>query len=96
MRFDFLTIEKWVSAQSRVLDLGCGNGELLQFLQRQKKVRSLGVEIDPDNISACINNGIDVIEQDLDKGLSNFADNSFDTVLLTQTLQAVRRPDFVL
>ena len=59
-------------------------------------MRSLGVEIDASNIATCIGNGIDVIEQDLDQGLANFADNSFDTVLLTQTLQAVHRPDFVL
>ncbi|NNL57261.1 MAG: methionine biosynthesis protein MetW [Pseudomonadales bacterium] len=96
MRFDFLTIEQWVATQSRVLDLGCGDGQLLQFLQREKRVRSLGVEIDVENISACIDNGVDVIQQDLDLGLANFADNSFDTVLLTQTLQAVHRPDFVL
>ena len=96
MRPDFLTIEQWVAPLSRVLDLGCGDGGLLKFLQQEKKVRSLGVEIDANNIVACIRNGIDVIEQDLDKGLANFADNSFDTVLLTQTLQAVHRPDYVL
>ena len=96
MRFDFLTIQQWVATQTRVLDLGCGDGQLLKFLQREKQVRSLGVEIDVQNINACIHNGVDVIQQDLDKGLANFADNSFDTVLLTQTLQAVHRPDFVL
>ncbi|MDA7687278.1 methionine biosynthesis protein MetW [Pseudomonadales bacterium] len=96
MRPDFLTIEQWVTPHSRILDLGCGDGALLKFLQQKKQVRSLGVEIDANNIAACISNGIDVIEQDLDQGLANFADNSFDTVLLTQTLQAVHRPDFVL
>lgn len=96
MRHDFFALDPWIAADSRVLDLGCGNGELLQHLQRTKSVRGLGVEIDSDNITMCVSKGLNVIEQDIDKGLANFADNSFDTVLLTQTLQAVHRPDYVL
>lgn len=96
MRLDFLTIDRWVSQGSRVLDLGCGNGDLLHHLNTQKNVHSLGVEIDADKITACVNKGVNVIEQDIDRGLTNFSDNSFDTVLLTQTLQAVHRPDYVL
>lgn len=96
MHLDFRAIEQWVIPESRVLDLGCGKGDLLDHLGRVKGTRSLGVEIDAENITACVSKGLNVIEQDIDEGLSNFSNNSFDTVLLTQTLQAVRRPDFVL
>lgn len=96
MRRDLIPVEEWISEQTRVLDLGCGDGELLQYLSKTKRVNGLGIEIDSNNITACIEKGLSVIEQDIDLGLANFSDNSFDTVLLTQTLQAVHRPDFVL
>ncbi len=96
MQLDYHAIEKWIATGSRVLDLGCGRGDLLDFLVREKSVRGLGVEIDSENITTCIEKRLSVIEQDIDQGLANFADNSFDTVLLTQTLQAVHRPDYVL
>ncbi len=96
MRHDLLVLAPWIKDGSRVLDLGCGDGELLQHLIDTRDVRGLGVEIDEANITTCIGKGLSVIEQDMDKGLTNFADNSFDTVLLTQTLQAVHRPDYVL
>lgn len=96
MRSDFIAIARWVDEGARVLDIGCGDGALLRHLQAEKKIRGLGVEIDEKKILACVAAGTEVIEQDVDQGMSNFADNSFDTVLLTQTLQAVHRPDFVL
>ena len=96
MALDFKAIGRWVNSSSRVLDLGCGEGDLLMHLGKEKNIKALGVEIDPNNITRCIAKGVNVVEQDMDKGLGNFADNSFDTVLLTQTLQAVHRPDFVL
>ncbi|NLC01525.1 MAG: methyltransferase domain-containing protein, partial [Pseudomonas formosensis] len=96
MRADLQIIEKWISPGSHVLDLGCGNGELLHYLQSQKKVRGYGLEIDPDNINTCINKGVNVIENNLDHGLDNFADRSFDTVVMTQALQAVHYPDRIL
>ncbi|MDX9687932.1 MULTISPECIES: methionine biosynthesis protein MetW [Halopseudomonas] len=96
MRADLQIIEKWISPGSHVLDLGCGNGELLHYLQSQKKVRGYGLEIDPDNINTCINKGVNVIEKNLDHGLDNFADRSFDTVVMTQALQAVHYPDRIL
>tara|TARA_B100000767_G_scaffold274949_2_gene309719 strand:+ start:2244 stop:2852 length:609 start_codon:yes stop_codon:yes gene_type:complete len=96
MRHDLIALKQWIQPYSRVLDLGCGNGTLLKDLVDEKYISGLGVEIDAENITACVSKGLNVIEQDIDKGLSNFSDDSFDTVLLTQTLQAVRRPDFVL
>ena len=96
LRADLQIIEKWISPGSHVLDLGCGNGELLHYLQSQKKVRGYGLEIDPDNINTCINKGVNVIEKNLDHGLDNFADRSFDTVVMTKALQAVHYPDRIL
>ena len=96
MRADLDIIQEWIPAGSRVLDLGCGDGELLTWLRDNKQVSGYGLEIDPDNIARCIERGINVIEQDLDKGLGNFASDSFDVVLMTQALQAVDRPDEVL
>ena len=93
MRPDLEIIQRWIEPESRVLDLGCGDGALLTLLKKTKRVASIGLEIDVTNIQKCINNGVNVIEQNLDKGLSNFETDSFDTVVLTQTLQALSNPD---
>jgi methionine biosynthesis protein MetW len=96
LRADLQIIEKWIKPGSHVLDLGCGNGELLHYLQNHKQVNGYGLEIDPDNINACIAKGVNVIDKNLDLDLDNFADRSFDTVVMTQALQAVHYPDRVL
>ncbi|WP_425459960.1 methionine biosynthesis protein MetW [Hydrocarboniclastica marina] len=97
LRPDLDIIEEWIQPGSRVLDLGCGDGTLLDYLQREKRVAGYGLEINPGHIEACVEKGVNVIEQNLDiKGLANFRDNSFDTVVMTQALQAVRHPDMVL
>ncbi len=96
MRADLDIIQEWIPAGSRVLDLGCGNGDLLNWLRNNKQVSGYGLEIDADNIASCMAKGINVIEQDLDKGLGNFASGSFDVVVMTQSLQALRYPDKVL
>ena len=93
MRPDLEIIQQWIEPESRVLDLGCGNGTLLNYLKNTKKVRGIGLEIDEENIQCCIQNGVNVIEQNLDQGLSNFQSGSFETVLLAQTLQALSNPD---
>ena len=86
MRPDQEIIQRWITKDSRVLDLGCGDGTLLENIRQTKNVRGIGLEIDADKIQRCVERGINVIEQDLDKGLSNFQPDSFDTVLLAQTL----------
>jgi len=92
MRPDQEIIQRWIETGSRVLDLGCGDGALLAWLQREKGVRAMGLEIDPANIERCLASGVTVLEQNLDQGLANFESGSFDTVLLAQTLQALANP----
>ncbi|WP_252271874.1 methionine biosynthesis protein MetW [Pseudomonas subflava] len=96
MRADLEIIQEWIPAGSRVLDLGCGDGELLAHLRDHKQVGGYGLEIDPEKIAKCIGRGVNVIEQNLDEGLGNFADDSFDVVVMTQSLQALKYPDKVL
>ncbi len=96
MRIDLSIIQAWVPPGSRVLDLGCGDGTLLKNLADHKQVTGYGLEIDPDHINTCIAKGVNVIEQNLDDGLSNFTDNSFDTVIMTQALQTMHAPHLVL
>tara|TARA_Y100001001_G_scaffold145881_1_gene152918 strand:+ start:4912 stop:5514 length:603 start_codon:yes stop_codon:yes gene_type:complete len=96
IREDLNIIQRWVKPDSQVLDLGCGEGVLLKYLRETKNVRGYGLEISPEKITACIANGVNVIEQDLNKGLNHFTDQSVDTVIMTQALQAVDRPDLLL
>ena len=96
MRADLQIIQEWIAPGSRVLDLGCGDGELLSWLREHKNVTGYGLEIDPDKIARCIERGVNVVEQNLDLGLGNFASDSFDVVVMTQSLQALHYPDKVL
>ncbi|SBS24613.1 Ubiquinone/menaquinone biosynthesis C-methyltransferase UbiE [Marinomonas spartinae] len=96
MRSDLEMIDEWIQPNTRVLDLGCGPGELLQHLIGNKQVHGYGLEIDPENLNICIEKGIPVLEQNIDEGLHNFEDQSFDLVVMTHALQQFRRPDLLL
>ncbi len=96
LRPDLAIIADLINANARVLDLGCGEGDLLAYLQENKTVNGYGLDVDADNIRICLSKGVNVIEQDLDEGLKNFEDSSFDMVVMTETLQSVRRPDHLL
>ncbi len=97
MRADLDLIQSWIAPGSRVLDLGCGDGSFLAHLKRTRQIRDCGLEIDAENIRLCLEAGVNVIEQDMDKvGLSNFETGSYDTVVLAQTLQALHKPDEIV
>ena len=96
MRPDLEIIAELVNPGARVLDLGCGEGDLLEHLQKNKQVNGYGLEIDAANITTCLGKGVNVIEQDLDQGLGNFATDSFDMVVMTETLQSVKAPELML
>ena len=95
-RHDFAVIGEWVAPGARVLDLGCGDGGLLRYLKEQRKVTGCGVEIEDAGILACVKNGVSVIQRDLEQGLSEFQDGSFDCVVLSQTLQATRNSERII
>jgi len=96
LRADQEIIANWIKPKQQVLDLGCGAGLLLDHLIQTKDITGYGLEIEEDAITECIKKGINVVQQDLDRGLDNFEDHSIDTVVMTQALQAVKRPDLLL
>ena len=96
LREEQALIADWIRDGSRVLDLGCGDGTLLAHLQTGRGVTGYGIEIDPENILRCLERSVNVIQSDLNRGLSDFDNDSFDYVVMTQTLQAMRYPHLVL
>jgi len=95
-RADFKEIIKIIPERSRVLDLGCGGGDLLYYLVKFKNVEARGVEIEEENVMQCIQKGLTVFQGNIDEGLRDYQNGSFDYVILNLTLQVVRRPVFVL
>lgn len=96
IRPDHRLILDWVEEGSSVLELGCGNGDLLLLLSRYRKAQVSGIEINDDAIFTCVSRGLGVSHQDIDDGLSEYADRAFDYVIINQSLQEVRKPHIAL
>jgi methionine biosynthesis protein MetW len=95
-RPDLAAIAQWIAPGARVLDLGCGDGALLRYLWDARQAPGYGVEIEDERVIACVANDVNVLQVDLESGLSLFADGSFDCVILSQTLQAMRHTEGIL
>ena len=96
MKLEFKIIANLIEKNTRVLDVGCGDGTLMEFLKDNNKIDIRGIEISKNNVQKCIGKGLTVIEGDAEKDLSQFPDGSFDFVILSQTLQAFLNPEKVI
>ena len=96
LRNDLQLIYDWIPEKSHVLDLGCGDGALLSALTQSKQCTGYGIEINPASVQAAIERGINVIQADLERGLTTFADQSFDIIVLSQTIQAMQNTETIL
>jgi homoserine O-acetyltransferase len=95
-RVDYQLIESLIEPNSTILDVGCGDGELLARLTADKNVRGKGIEVDQDHVLGCIQRGLAIIQRDIERGLDSYADKSFDYVILSQTVQTIKDPERVL
>jgi methionine biosynthesis protein MetW len=96
MQQDHQIISQIITEGAHVLDLGCGNGELLSFLEKQNKALVQGVELDEDQMHTCVENGLTVLQGDIETGLVDYPDHSFDYVILNQIMQQIKKADFVI
>lgn len=96
LRDDLQMIFDWITPNSRVLDLGCGDGELLAALVRHKNCQGYGLEINTNSVLAAMQRGINVIQANLEAGLQHFNDNSFDIIVLSQTIQSMQNTENIL
>ena len=95
-RYDYEVITQWIEPGEKVLDLGCGDGELLKHLMAVRQVQGYGVENDPDKLLGSVNNGVNVIQMDLEKGLVGLEDGFFDHVIMSLSLQAMHNTQGIL
>lgn len=95
-KIDYKIISEIIEPGSRVLDLGCGDGELLALLEKEKDVKGQGIELDDSQIYKCVEKGLSVFHGDIDRGLTEYPDKSFDYVILNQTMQQAKKADFVI
>lgn len=95
LHLNYSIITDMISSQDSVLDVGCGDGTLMKML-REKNVHVTGIDIDQNNIVKCLEKGLSVIQGDIDEGLQGYSDNSYDYVVLNQTLQSTEKPDYVI
>lgn len=96
LHINYSLIEEMIETRAKVLDLGCGNGYLLKILKDKKNVKGSGIEISQNEVIQCLEKGLSVIQGDIDEGLKQFSDKSYDYIILNQTLQSTHNPDYVL
>ena len=96
MRFDLQVIASWIEPGARVLDLGCGNGDLLAYLKKHKQVRGTGIEFSEDKVARCIERGLTVLQGDFRKEVRDYPEGRFDVIVLSQTLQQIQDPKELL
>ena len=96
MKQEFKIISDFIENNTRVLDVGCGDGTLMEYLKTNKEIDIRGIEISKSNSQKCVSKGLTVIEGDAEKDLTQFPDSSFDFVILSQTLQAFLNPEIVI
>ena len=95
-RYDFPIIANWVNSNAKVLDLGCGDGELLNYLKQERNITGYGIEKDPDKWLKSLQTGINVLQVDIEAGLPEFEDDSFDVVILSKTIQSMHNTEEIL
>ena len=96
LRFDLMVIASWIEPGARILDLGCGHGDLLAYLKKHKQIQGTGIEQDKEKAAACIERGLSVLQGDIKEEVADYPDAAFDVVILSQTLQQVFQPDVLL
>ncbi len=96
MRYDLKVISSWIRPGSRVMDLGCGDGELLEHLERNLGVQGFGIEESEDKVAACVTRGLNVLQGDINTEILDYPDDSFDYIIVSQTLQQIYRPGVLL
>ena len=95
-RYDFPIIANWVNSNAKVLDLGCGDGELLNYLKKERNITGYGIEKDPDKWLKSLKTDINVLQVDIEAGLPEFEDNSFDVVILSKTIQSMHNTEEII